>query len=165
VKRFIGLSALALATVSLVGFETVLAPPAVAADKLFFEGDMVRGRPKSGPTGPVCVLTSQFKQGEMVVWRVRVLDPAKSEQLGKAGLKSLVVELPDGEKVKMHFGTHPRKKATDSFWSGSWQIPANYPTGSLSYKVVATDQGGKVHSWTPFNVRNSQLTVVAGKMK
>ena len=126
---------------------------------------MVRGRPKAGPTGPVCVLTNQFKRKEKVVWRVRVFDPAKGKQVGKAGLKSLVVQLPDGKEFKMHYGTHPPKKPSDSFWAVSWDIPADYPTGSFVYKVVATDSDGKVHTWKPFNVKPSQFTVIAGDIK
>jgi hypothetical protein len=151
---------------ALIGFAAVgISTSALAADKLFFEGDMVRGVPKGGPTGPVCVLTSQFKRGESVVWRVRVFDPAKSKQLGKAGIKSLVVVLPDGNERKMHYGTHPRKNVTDSFWSVSWQVPADYPTGSFSYKVVATDSDGRIHTWQPFNIKSSQLTVIAGNAR
>ena len=54
---------------------TAMGPGAVtasAADRLFFEGDVFRGIPKSDPTGPGCVLNSQFKHKELVVWRVRV---------------------------------------------------------------------------------------------
>ena len=158
-KRFIGFSALALGALCVVGVELAVVPPAVAADKLFFQGDMVRGRPKSGPTGPVCV------RMEKVVWRIRVFDPAKSRQLGKAGLKSMFVELPDGKKFKMRFGNHPPKKSTDTYWTAAWQIPADYPTGSFAYKVVATDKTGKAHSWQPFNNRGSQFTVIAGNTK
>ncbi len=164
-RVFDRLLGVALCTISIGLAEIVVAPGAVAAEKLFFEGDMVRGRPKAGPTGPTCVLTSQFKRKEKIVWRVRVYDPAKSKQLGKAGLKSIAVELPDGKTYKMRYGTHPRKKASDSFWSTSWDIPADYPTGSISYKVVATDNSGKVHTWTPFNVKPSQFTVIAGNIK
>lgn len=164
-KRFIGFSALTLGALSVAGVAGAVAPPAVAADKLYFQGDMVRGRPKSGPTGPVCVLTSQFKRTEKVVWRIRVFDPAKTRQLGKAGLKSMFVELPDGKKFKMRFGSHPPKKSTDTYWTAAWQIPADYPTGSFSYKVVATDKSGKAHSWQPFNNRGSQFTVIAGNIK
>lgn len=159
------LFSLALCTTSMGLIGVAATSSAIAANKLFFEGDMVRGVPKGGPTGPVCVLTSQFKRGEKVVWRLRVYDPAKSKQLGKAGLKSLVVELPDGKKYKMHYRTHPRKNVTDTFWTAAWVIPKNYPTGSFAYKVVATEKSGKVHSWQPFNIKNSQFTVVAGKAK
>ena len=43
---------------------------------------------------------------EKVVWRIRVLDPAGQEVDGK-GLRSLVVELPDGQKLDAKFGPHP----------------------------------------------------------
>ena len=156
-------AALCFGSIGLI--DVAVAPDTVAAEKLFFEGDMVRGRPKTGPTGPVCVLTSQFKRKEKVVWRVRIHDPAKAKPLGKAALKSVVVELSDGQKFPMHHGNHPPKKSTDSFWAVSWDIPADYPTGSFSYKVVATDSDGKAHTWTPFNVRPSQFTVIAGNIK
>lgn len=127
---------------------------------LFFEGDMVRGATAGGASGPVCVLTSQYRRKESVVWRIRVRD-----QTGKAlddkGLKSLAVELPDGQKFAMKFGPHPaRGPATDYFWSVSWLIPESYPTGSFSYKVTATDAQGGTHDWEPFKVGISQLTVI-----
>ncbi len=160
-KLFVGVLSTALLGLAGVGISI----NSLAAERLFFEGDMVRGVPKGGPTGPVCVLTSQFKRNESVVWRVRVLNPATSGQMGKGDLKSLVVELPDGSKHKMHYGTHPRTNVTDSFWSVSWQIPKNYPTGSFAYKVVATETSGKVHTWQPFNIKTSRLTVVAGNAR
>ena len=135
---------------------------AQAADRLFFEADMVRGIDrKKGPTGPVCVLASSFRRGEMVVWRARIHDPAKPKQLEKADLKSVHIELPDGSKHAMRFGGHPPKKNTDHYWTAAWIIPAGYPTGSFSYKIVAVEASGKTHSWTPFNIKSSDFTVVA----
>src|ERR1700733_11792213 len=66
--------------------------------KLFFEGDVVRGGQPGAP-GPVCVLNNQFKHLEKVVWRLRILDQ-NGQALDGSGLKSLVIELPDGQKVK-----------------------------------------------------------------
>src|SRR6266700_7229450 len=73
--------------------------------KLFFEGDIVRGDQEGAP-GPGCVLNSQFKHLEKVVWRLRILDAA-GKPLDDKGLKSLVVELPDGQKLAARFGVHP----------------------------------------------------------
>ena len=69
--------------------------------KLFFEGDIVRGAQQGAP-GPFCVLTNQFKRLEKVVWRIRVLDQA-GNSLDAKGLKSLVIELPDGQKLRCAF--------------------------------------------------------------
>ncbi len=127
--------------------------------KLFFEGDMVRG---AGPglAGPGCVLTSQFKRNEMVVWRIRVLDPKTGQPVDDKGLKSLVVQLPDGQKFEGHYGGHPKGKTDDFFWTAAWKVPQNYPTGTIAYKVVASDKDGRAATWEPFKVQLSQLTVV-----
>lgn len=137
--------------------------PAFAAQdsRLFFEGDMVRGGTKAGMTGPVCVLASQFKRRELIVWRIRVRDQA-GKNLDASDLRSLVVKLSDGQSFPARFGPHPREKATDDFWATSWAVPADYPTGSFSYSVVATDTAGGTHSWMPFKVAPSQLTIVPG---
>ncbi len=135
---------------------------AQSAERLFFEGDTVRGITPTGPTGPLCVLSSQFKHKEEIVWRVRVLDGRNGKPVDDKGLKSLVVQLPNGQTAAMKYGAHPnRGPQTDHFWSGSWQVPADYPTGSFTYTVVATDKNGKSKSWQPFNVGLSQLTVIA----
>ncbi len=153
---------LAAAALLATGF-VAMAPAQAAKPRYFFEGDTVRGVPSTGPTGPVCVLNSQFKHKEEVVWRVRVLDAKSGKPVDDKGLKSLVVELPGGQKVSMTFGEHPnRGPKTDKFWSGSWVIPDAYPTGSFTYKVVATDKQGHATSWEPFKIAPSQLTVIAG---
>lgn len=135
---------------------------AAGAGPLFFEGDMVRGRSQDGQTGVTCVLTSQYMRKEHVVWRVRVLDAAGG-QVDDKGLKSLEVVLSSGEKFAMKFGPHPRGKPTDNFWATSWGIPVDYPTGTISYKIVATDMDGHAHEWMPFNVNLSNLTIIPGE--
>jgi len=104
------------------------------AGKLFFEGDMVKG-PQPGQAGPFCVLQSQFFRKQQVAWRVRVLD-SDGKQVDDKGLKSLMVELSNGKTVELKFKPHPpRVTPTDFFWSGSWVIPEDQPTGSFTYRV------------------------------
>ena len=78
-----------------------------AAPGLFFEGDMVRG-PIEGSSLAGCVLSSQFKRNEPVVWRIRVLDARTGQSVDSKGLKSLVVVLPDGSSFPARYGPHPR---------------------------------------------------------
>jgi hypothetical protein len=76
----------------------------------------------------------------------------------------VVVELSNGEKLATKFGPHPpRGTATDHFWSVQWVIPADHPTGSLTYKVVATNMQDQTQSWEPFKTTPAQLTVIAGE--
>src|SRR6516162_758691 len=106
-----------------------LVPSAEAQNStpLFIAADMVRG---PGGSGPVCVLSNRFMRKEEVAWRIRVQDATGTELDGK-GLKSLVVELSDGQKFPARFGGHPPKEPTDHLWSTSWSIPEGYPTGSF----------------------------------
>ena len=132
---------------------------------LYFEGDLVRGVQRGAP-GPGCVLTNEFKRLEKVTWRIRVLEAGKS--LDDKGLRSLVVELPDGQRFPARFGPHPPPSlgpATDYFWSAIWIIPTTYPTGTFAYKVIATDLEGKTQTWEPFKEVRSQLTVVPGQIE
>jgi len=136
---------------------------AAGAANLFFEGDMVRGATQDGSTGPSCVLTSQYKRLEHVVWRVRVLDEA-GKLVNNDGLKSLAVQLSDGQTFDMRYGKHPRGTPTDEFWATSWGIPADFPTGTIGYKVIATDLEGNAHEWSPFIVEASNLTIIPGEV-
>lgn len=154
---------------------TGFASPSAAqeAQKLFIEGDIVRGNTPAGITGPVCVLTNQFKRKEKVVFRIRVRDAAGAPLDDKA-LKGIVVELSDGKKFPADYRARPplsvRKalgltEPTDYFWSAVWLIPEDYPTGSLSYKVVATDIQGNIQNWTPFKDPRSLPMVMAGDVE
>ena len=117
---------------------------------------MVRGQ-----AGPWCVLQSRFKRGEGIAWRVRTLLPDGSIA-DDTVLKSLVVELGSGETVAMDYGPHG-DPPTDYFWANSWVVPANYPTGTLGYKVIATLQDDSVVTWEPFTRPASVLAIIEGE--
>lgn len=148
----IGFAALVIASAS------QLAIAQDAPQKMFFEGDMVVGA-GPGVSGPTCVLNSQYRHGQAVVWRVRILDQT-GKRLTDKDVKSVGLELADGQKFAMHYGPHPKGKTDDYFWTASWKIPDSYPTGTFNYKVVATGIDGQAHNWSPFNVDLSQLTIV-----
>ena len=95
---------------------------------------------------------------------IRILD-AGGKLLDASGLKSVVVALPDGQKLNARFAPHPPPRlgpATDHFWTAAWVIPESYPSGTFAYKVAATDLQGQTHTWEPFMRTPSQLQVIAG---
>ncbi len=154
------LSLLAL-SVAVVGF-SVSAEAQIRttpAGKLFFEGDIVR-HALMGQQGPFCILNNRYTRGEAVAWRIRVQLP-DGTVADNMKIKSVDVELGNGEKLPAHFGGHGMPP-TDFFWSLFWTIPDNFPTGSLGYKVNATMNDGSVVVWQPFTRDTTQLMVVAG---
>jgi hypothetical protein len=158
-----------IAILAVAGFVNLA--PAQEAAPLFIEGDIVRGNTPAGLTGPVCVLANQFKRKEKVVFRIRVRDVTGAPLDDKA-VKGIVVELSDGQTFAAEYRARPplsvRKalglaEPTDYFWSAVWLIPEDYPTGSLSYNVVATDLQGHTRIWTPFKDPRSLPMVTAGE--
>src|SRR5215831_8289699 len=101
------------------------------AQKLFIEGDIVRGNTPAGITGPVCVLANQFKRKENVVFRIRVRSAAGTP-LDDKNIKGIVVELSDGQKFPASYRARPPvnvrtafglSEPLDYFWSAAWLIP------------------------------------------
>ena len=135
--------------------------PAGAQAANFFSGDTVRGHTPKGATGPGCVLSNQYMREESVVFRVRVLQEDGKPADDKV-LKSLVIKLGDGKTIPMKYGNHPHTNPTDLSWATSWLIPADFPTGTLGYTVIATDMQGATEEWSPFKVEFSNLTVIPG---
>src|SRR5258707_14443507 len=105
---------------------TLLAHPAQAqqAQSVFIEGDMVRGNTGKGQTGPTCVLNSQFKHNENAGFRVRVRD-ITGKPLDDKGIKGVVIELSDGQKLPMHYGGLPPRRGIHFFLSFRLVMPEN----------------------------------------
>jgi hypothetical protein len=131
---------------------------------IFIEGDMVRGNTGKGQTGPTCVLNSQFRRNENAVFRVRVRD-IFGKPLDDKGIQGVAIELSDGQKLNMRYGGHPPRGSVDYFWSAGWLIPDDYPTGTLYYKIVATDLQGRTQTWQSFQDPRSQIVVIPGAVQ
>src|SRR5215831_11294400 len=100
------LRTLSVVTVALAVAEFANLSAAQEAQKLFIEGDIVRGNTPAGITGPVCVLANQFKRKENVVFRIRVRG-VTGEPLDDKNLKGIVVELSDGQRFSASYRARP----------------------------------------------------------
>ncbi len=107
-----------------------------------------------------CVQKNRFPQGEPIVWRVKVYSTETGKALDDKGLKSVVITFPDATTKDLKFGPHPKGKTDDYFWTTSFKIPADYPTGAFKYKLVATSPEGITGTWDQFNVASSLLQVI-----
>lgn len=159
---FIGAIALAGAACSSVNAQTQTqkASTVQAAKNLILSSDMVIGTGGTLKPSSSCVLTSQYKSGSQVVFRIRVYDPVTGQPMDDKTLSGVTIALPDGQSFTAKYGGHPAKTPVDSFWATSWVIPDNYPTGTLSYKANATAIDGRTGAFDNFNVQPSFLTVI-----
>lgn len=134
---------------------------ASADDAITLTADTVSGPlniPDDQRAGAVCVLQSRFPRNSEIVWRARVFDVA-GQELDDTQLDSVEVQLADGQTFDMRYGPHPSDDPTDFFWTAAFDVPADYPTGTLDYEIVATTPDGTTGTYRPFNVAPSLLTV------
>jgi hypothetical protein len=130
----------------------VLAGPAFAAPlAMAISGDTVL----SGQ----CVQSNRFKHADVIVFRAHVVDTKTGEDMTGDDLTSVVAQLPDGSSFPLKYGQHPPKNPQQSYWTVAWPVPADYPTGTISYKIVATNKAGETATFEPFKIMPSQLTI------
>ena len=137
------------------------APPSPqVAKNLILSSDMVTGSGGSVKANASCVLNSQYRRGNQVVFRVRVYDPVTGKPMDDKPLSSVIVSLPDGQTFNAKYSGHPANTPADYFWATSWVIPDNYTTGTLSYQATAKSVDGRSGTFDTFNVVPSLLTVI-----
>jgi hypothetical protein len=134
------------------------------ASKLIIAADMVQGTkniPEDQMAQRACVMTNRFPRNGELVWRARVTDPRTGEPMDGAMLSNVEVQLSDGQVFKMEYGPHPPapNPPRDYYWTINWVIPADYPTGTLNYTIVAADNEGRIGEFKPFDIPPSLLTI------
>jgi hypothetical protein len=153
----------ALVATACAGVQTVTPTPKVAQN-LILQANAVLGATGAPSPQDICIESNRFRQGEEVVFRIKVYNPATGQPMDDKALTSVVVSLKDGQTFKATYGGHPGGQGatpTDYFWSAVWSIPTTYPTGSVPYTVTATANDGRTGTFNDFNVGPSLLTVVA----
>jgi hypothetical protein len=107
-----------------------------------------------------CLNTSFGHRGELLVFRGRVVDPKTGVDMTDQELTSVTAVLPDGQTFKMNYGGHGGNPPSDTFWAGIWEVPLNYPTGTLGYELKAVAKDGRSGTFSPFELTSSKLTIV-----
>ena len=160
-------SVVAMSAVACAGVQT---PTPKVAQTLIVDANTVMGSEGVKNPQDICVGSSRFREGQTVVWQIKVYDPATGKTMDNKALNSVVVSLKDGQTFKAQYGPHPaappgqpQPPPTDFFWTTSWNIPMTYPTGSEPFTVTAKSKDGRTGEFTEFNVAPALLTVVASQ--
>ena len=98
---------------------------------------------------PSCVPNSRFKRGSKLVWRFEVFDTAAGKRLTDLDEPGIKVVLPHGEELTARFSQRAGGRVPDApwMWATAWDIPPDYPIGSLDYSILVTTKDGRTAIW------------------
>ncbi|MBI2874944.1 MAG: hypothetical protein HYY09_07630 [Firmicutes bacterium] len=108
-----------------------------------------------------CKLNNVFLRNEQIVWRMKVIDPVTGKSMTDQEIETLIVKLGDGTELKPgRFSPRPKENSTDAFWSTSFNIPEDYPAGTLKYSIEATAKDGRKGKFVTFALAPTDLTIL-----
>jgi len=153
----------------LVGVAAILgalAVPALAQAperlNVFLYVDTVNGtRPAPGtPARPIgCTQTNTFKRGEQVVFRIWGSVADTGDILNTEIVKYAYVKVPGVSNMKLSWGAHGAATNRVWFWTTPWIVPADYPLGAVTARIVFKTEANK------FGLYDYDMTIVPSAAK
>ena len=99
-----------------------------------------------------CIQSGVFKRGMRLVVRFEVLDTSTGKRVTDKDGANIKMILPHGEEVIARWTIRGSAAALpDSAWTWdtTWDIPPDYPVGTLDYKIMVTTKDGRTATFTP----------------
>lgn len=134
------------------------ATPALIGDAKYriYADTVTSGIGRPGVQGVNCVNQTVFFPGDTVVFRAVIADgptgrPLTRDDVQRLGVQA-VVTLSDGTKLPLRLESHPpppNAPAHKIYWAGAAPIPADHPTGALTWTVTVSDKSGHSTTFTP----------------
>jgi len=103
------------------------------------------------PTVP-CIQSGVFKRGMRLVVRFEILDISTGKRVTDKDGATIKLLLPHGEEIPGRWTIRGSAAAlADSawMWDTSWDIPPDYPVGSLDYRIAVATKDGRKATFTP----------------
>lgn len=103
------------------------------------------------PTQP-CIQSGVFKRGMRMVVRFEILDTKTAKRVTDKDGATIKLVLPHGEEIPGRWtirGSVAAMPDSAWMWDTSWDIPPDYPVGSLDYRIVITAKDGRTATFTP----------------
>jgi hypothetical protein len=148
----VGLAALAVASVA--GAQTpppVVPFPAAQSGAVFVSAQTVTA---DG------ALSNYFAPGTSVVFRAYAVDGKTHKIVTTKTSKYFYVKIPTREKnLKLKYTPRAAGASGRYAWTGTWNVPADYATGIVNFKVVVQTKTKRLGSFVQMPVATSQLTI------
>ena len=162
-KQLLALSVVTVAVAALAAPAVAQEPPNPFPAKkvdVFIYADTVTSSRTAPKPAQVCSQTNFFPQGARVVFRMWGVESATGLTLTPDNVKYAYVKIAGQPNLKLTFGKHGSLASSPWFWSAAWAIPANYPIGAVSWRIVVKTKSNKFGAFDPTNLAaTSRLTV------
>jgi hypothetical protein len=104
-------------------------------------------------------LITQVAPGSTVVFRAYAVDGKTRNLIAAKGVKYFYVKIPGQPNVKLKFDAKAPGASARMPWTGAWAVPADYPLGSVEFKILIKLEAKRYGQFVQFPVASSQLTV------
>jgi hypothetical protein len=109
-----------------------------------------------------CVMSDYFAPGSSVVFRAYAVDGKTRKVLTGKDVTYFYVKLPNNQpNVKLTYNPKAACASGQYNWTGTWNVPASYPTGGVAFKVLVKTKAKRLGSFVQMPVVTSQLTISA----
>jgi hypothetical protein len=99
-----------------------------------------------------CIQSGVFKRGMRIVFRYEILDVSTGKRITDKDGATTKVRLQHGEELTARWAIRGSAAALpDSawMWDTSWDIPPDYPVGSLDYAITVSTKDGRTGTFIP----------------
>lgn len=98
-----------------------------------------------------CLNSSVFKRGQRIVWRFEIIDTATGVRITDKDEATVKIVLPNGDESNARWSQRAGGRVPDApwMWNAIWDIPLDYPLGSLDYSIIVTAKDGRTMEWRP----------------
>jgi hypothetical protein len=104
-------------------------------------------------------MTNYFAPGNSVVFRAYAVDGKSHKVLAANAVKYFYVTIPNQPNVKLKYNPKAPGASGQYTWTGTWVVPADYPTGMVNFKVLVRSKTNHRGSFVQMPVATSQLTI------
>ncbi|MEP7216868.1 MAG: hypothetical protein ABI782_11505 [Anaerolineaceae bacterium] len=98
-----------------------------------------------------CTPSGAFARGQRIVFRYDIVDLSTGIRLNDKDGSVVKVVLPNGDESTGRFGQRGGGQVPGApfMFSSNWDIPLDFPLGSVDYKIVITAKDGRTMTWKP----------------
>ncbi len=104
-------------------------------------------------------MSSSFAPGGNVVFRAYAVDGKTHKVLTADGVTYFYAKIPNQPNVKLKYDPKAPGASGQYAWTGTWAVPADYPTGVVDLKVLVKSKAKRHGSFVQMPVVTSQLTI------